>query len=76
MTIELTEYNAVIKNPIVTIKKVEDNIELKTCSIHVNLSGEGFSFAPILYGFEYSNSWEDSEVLEWVNQQLIKYQIK
>lgn len=76
MTIELKEYNAVLIDPIVKIKKVEDNLEEKTCSIHVNFSGDGYSFSPIFYGFKYTSTWEDKDVLAWVNEELNKYKSK
>lgn len=73
MTIKLENFSATIDIESVEITSVNDNVKTKTASIDILLNGK---YGTTLNGFEYSTTWEDSEVLEWVNKELIKYQIK
>jgi hypothetical protein len=50
-----------------------DNIAEKTCSVDVLLSVDSASFSVTLDGFTYSDTWEDSDIDAWVNNELKKY---
>ena len=73
MTIKLDNFSATIEIESVEIVNVIDNVKTKTASVDLVLNGK---YGTTLNGFTYSTTWEDSEVLEWANKELIKYQIK
>jgi len=72
MTIKLNNFSASIEIQSVEITSVNDNVKSKTASVDLVLNGK---YGTTLNGFTYSTTWEDSEVLEWANSELIKYQI-
>lgn len=73
MTIKLENFNATIEIESVEIVNINDNVKSKSASVDILLNGK---YGTTLNGFTYSTTWEDSEVLEWANKELIKYQIK
>ena len=73
MTIKLNNFSATIEIESVEITSLNDNVKSKSASVDILLNGK---YGTTLNGFDYSTSWEDSEVLEWANKELIKYQIK
>jgi predicted nucleic acid-binding Zn-ribbon protein len=73
MTIKLQNFTSTIDVESVEIEKVNDNVSNKIASVDIIINGK---YSINLQGFEYSTYWEDSEVLEWANNELIKYQIK
>jgi len=73
MKIKLENFSATIDIESVEIQNVNDNIKAKTASVDLIINAK---FGVTLNGFTYFSTWEDSEVLEWANTELIKYQIK
>ena len=73
MTIKLNNFSATIEIESVEITSVIDNVKSKTASVDLLLNGK---YGTTLNGFTYTTTWEDSEVLEWANKELIKYVIK
>ena len=73
MTIKLENFIASIDVESVEIEKVNDTVKHKIANVDIIINGR---YSANLQGFTYSKSWEDSEVLEWVNNELIKYQVK
>jgi len=73
MKIKLDNFSATIDIESVEITNVNDNIKAKTASVDLIINAK---FGVTLNGFTYFSTWEDSEVLEWANTELIKYQIK
>lgn len=73
MTIKLNNFSASIEIQSVEITNVNDNVKSKTASVDLVLNGK---YGTTLQGFTYTTTWEDSEVLEWANKELTKYQIK
>lgn len=73
MTIKLDNFSASIEIQSVEITSVNDNVKTKTASVDLVLNGK---YGTTLNGFEYSTTWEDSEVLTWANNELNKYVIK
>ena len=71
--IKLETFSASIEIESVEITSVNDNVKTKTASVDLLLNGK---YGTTLNGFTYTSTWEDSEVLEWANKELIKYQIK
>ena len=73
MTIKLNNFSASIDVQSVEITSINDNVKSKTASVDLVLNGK---YGTTLQGFTYTSTWEDSEVLQWVNNELNKYAIK
>lgn len=73
MKIKLDNFSATIDIESVEITNVNDNIKAKTASVDLILNGK---YGTTLHGFTYAATWEDSQVLEWAKNELIKSQIK
>lgn len=73
MTIKLNNFSASIDIQSVEITSVNDNVKSKTASVDLVLNGK---YGTTLNGFTYTTTWEDSQVLEWANNELNKYVIK
>ena len=73
MIVKLENFSATIEIESVEITSVNDNVKSKTASVDLVLNGK---YGTTLNGFTYSTTWEDSEVLEWANNELNKYVIK
>jgi len=73
MKIKLNNFSATIDIESVEIASVNDNVKSKTASVDLVINGK---YGTTLNGFTYTTTWEDSEVLDWANEELIKYQIK
>jgi hypothetical protein len=72
MTIKLENFSATIDIESVEITSINDNLKTKTASVDLVLNGK---YGTTLNGFTYTNTWDDSEVLAWVNVELIKFEI-
>ena len=72
MTIKLENFTATIDVQDVIVTSVNDNVQEKTASVDVLINRK---YGTNLNGFTYTNSWEDADVLAWVNVDLEKYQI-
>ena len=70
MTIKLENFTATIDVTSVEVTSVTDNLQAKTASVDVLINGK---YGTNLNGFTYTTSWEDGEVLVWVNVELEKY---
>jgi hypothetical protein len=75
MTFQFSEFNVSITDPVVRVVKVIDNIAEKSCSVDVLLTVDYASFSVTLCGFTYSDTWEDSDIDKWVNDELLKYRV-
>lgn len=73
MTIKLNNFSASIEIQSVEITSINDNVKTKTASVDLLLNGK---YGTTLNGFTYTTTWEDSEVLQWANNELNKYVIK
>lgn len=73
MIIKLNNFSASIDVQSVEITSVNDNVKTKTASVDLVLNGK---YGTTLNGFTYTTTWEDSEVLQWANNELNKYVIK
>ena len=72
MTIKLENFTATIDVTSVEVTSVIDNVKSKTASVDVLINGK---YGTSLNGFTYTTSWEDSEVIAWVNKELNKHTI-
>jgi len=72
MTIKLENFTATIDVQNVVVTSVNDNLQNKTASVSILING---THGGILNGFEYSTTWEDSDVEKWVNFELEKFKI-
>lgn len=74
MTLKFQQFKVEISNPSIEVVNVTDNLQNKTCSVDVLLTTESASFGVSLSGFTYSDTWEDSDIEAWVNDELTKYE--
>lgn len=75
MTYKFEQFNIEIVNPTIEVLSVSDDIKQKTCSVSILLSTDSAKFWVDLNGFTYLDTWEDSEVYEWVEVELKKYEV-
>jgi hypothetical protein len=75
MKYRFEQFNVEIENPVVTIANVADAINLKTCSVDVLLTTDSAQFGLNLQGFEYTETWDDSDIESWVTTELQKYEV-
>ena len=64
-----------ITNPQITVLNVIDNIVDKTCSVQVLLATQNARFKITLTGFTYEQSWEDSDIVNWVSTELVQHEV-
>ena len=69
------QFNVEITNPTTEVKLVNDNIIDKVCSVEILLTTDTAKFGVQLDGFTYAETWEDADVLNWVNEELKKYEV-
>ena len=75
-TYKFSEFNVEIVNPTVIVTRVNDNIIERVCSVNVTLHTDSTNFGVTFYGFEYTSDWNDTEIINWVNNvELPKYEI-
>ena len=74
-TYKFEQFKVEITNPTTEVKLVNDNIIDKVCSVEILLTTDTAKFGVQLDGFTYANTWEDADVLNWVNEELKKYEV-
>lgn len=74
MTYYFPQFKVEIKNPTIAVQSVTDNVKDKTCSVDILLTTDSASFGVNLSGFSYSDTWEDSDIFAWVNEELINFE--
>jgi hypothetical protein len=75
MTYKFEQFNVEITNPTTQIINVNDAITEKTCSVDIQLVTENAIFGVTLNGFTYELTWEDEDVVLWVENELKKYEV-
>ena len=75
MTYKFEQFKVEITNPTTEVKLVNDNIINKVCSVEILLTTDTAKFGVQLDGFTYAETWEDADVLNWVNEELKKYEV-
>ena len=74
-TYKFEQFKVEITNPTTEVKLVNDNIIDKVCSVEILLTTDTAKFGVQLDGFTYADTWEDADVLNWVNEELKKYEV-
>ena len=74
-TYKFEQFNVEITNPTIEVKLVNDNIIDKQCSVEILLTTDTAKFGVILDGFTYVDTWEDADIVNWVNLELKKYEV-
>lgn len=74
-TYKFNQFKVEITNPTTEVKLVNDNIIDKVCSVEILLTTDTAKFGVQLDGFTYAETWEDADVLNWVNEELKKYEV-
>lgn len=72
MTIKLENFTATIDVESVELQSVIDDVNNKVATANIVINGE---LGASLYGFTYTDTWEDDDVLAWANIELEKYQV-
>lgn len=73
-TYKFPQFNVEITDPSVEVTNVTDNIVQKTCSADTLLTIPNAEFGITFSGFTYVDSWEDQDIIDWVNNvELPKY---
>ena len=75
MKLKFPQFNVEIDNPTVSVLAVADNLNEKECSVSILLTTDTAKFGVTLDGFTYSDTWEDSDIYAWVNNELKKYEV-
>ena len=74
-TYKFEQFKVEITNPTTEVKLVNDNIIDKVCSVEILLTTDTAKFGVQLDGFTYADTWEDADVLNWVNEELKNYEV-
>ena len=74
-TYKFEQFKVEITNPTTEVKLVNDNIIDKVCSVEILLTTDTAKFGVQLDGFTYAETWEDADVLNWVTEELKKYEV-
>lgn len=75
-TYKFEEFKVEIINPTVTVTMVNDFIQEKLCSAEVLLVTSNASFGITFNGYAYTVTWNDQDIIDWVNNvELPKYEI-
>jgi hypothetical protein len=75
MNYQFTQFSGTINNPTIEVIAVNDNIQSKTCSVDIKLSNAGGEYGLSLSGFTYNDTWEDTDIISWVNTELSNYAV-
>jgi hypothetical protein len=74
-TYKFEQFKVEITNPTTEVKLVNDNIIDKVCSVEIILTTDTAKFGVQLDGFTYVETWEDADVINWVTEELKKYEV-
>jgi hypothetical protein len=74
MKLKFEQFNVEIDNPTVAVLAVADNLKEKECSVSILLTTDTAKFGLTLDGFTYSDTWEDTDVYAWLDNELKKYE--
>jgi hypothetical protein len=73
-TYKFPQFNVEITDPLINVDKVNDSIMYHTCSVDVVLTTESAVFGVTFVGFTYVDTWDDADIVAWVeNVELPKY---
>jgi hypothetical protein len=73
-TYKFPQFNVEITDPLINVEKVNDSIMYHTCSVDVVLTTESAVFGVTFIGFTYVDTWDDADIVDWVeNVELPKY---
>lgn len=73
-TYKFDQFNIQIKDPTWGICSVTDNYD-NTCVVDIILKTDSASFGISLSGFEYQDTWEDSDVFDFIPTKLKEYEV-
>lgn len=76
-TYKFPQFNVEIIDPTITVTRVSDNIIDKICSADVLLTTPSTIFGVTFFGFTYTDDWNDSDIIAWVNNvELPQYEVE
>ena len=62
-----------ITDPTIEVVNVSDDIVNKNCVVSILVTVDNFKAIVKLYDFTYVDTWEDADVIEWVNTKLEEF---
>lgn len=74
-TYKFEQFNVEIINPTVTVTTVTDNIIDKVCTVNVLLTTTSTIFGVEFNGYRYTEDWNDTDIINWIDNELTKYEI-
>ena len=74
-TYKFEQFNIEIVNPTVTVLTVHDNIQIRECNVDVLLTTPTTNFGINFTGFTYVSDWNDTDIINWVDNELTKYEV-
>lgn len=75
MKYSFEQFKVQIENPTVEVVSVNDNITNKTCTAHVKLTTDTAEFGVDFSGFTYVDTWEDADIVSFVNSELANHAV-
>lgn len=72
-TYKFEQFNLEIIDPTISVLHILDSIRSKTCSVDLLLTTDSAEFGITLNGFSYLNTWEDTDIINWVNTEIDKF---
>ena len=74
-TYRFEQFKVNITNPSIEVVSVNDHITDKSCDVNIKLTTDSAEFGVNLSGFTYADTWQDADILAWVNTELAKYSV-
>lgn len=72
-TYKFEQFNLEIVDPTINVLHILDSIRSKTCSVDLLLTTDDAEFGITLNGFSYLDTWEDIDIINWVNTEIDKF---
>lgn len=73
MKYKFEQFKIEITNPQIEVISVSDSIQDKACSVDILLTTDSSRFGVSLQGFTYLDSWEDADIIAWVDSELLNF---
>lgn len=73
MIYKFEQFKTEITNPQVEVISVSDSIQEKACNVSILLTTDSAKFGLELSGFTYVDSWEDADIIAWVDSELLNF---
>lgn len=75
MIYKFPQFKTEITDPTITVVSVTDNIMQKQCAVEILLTTSTCKFGVSLSGFAYAETWNDTDIENWVAIELENYKV-